>query len=116
MSGCKIPTHEIVFQSHEALKVGIEVDADLIYFQGHFNQKPVLAGVVQLHWVCHFARLMANRLILTGASVLKFQKPVLPTMQLDLNIQFDKDKSVIIFSYQHETITYSSGKLNVRLS
>src|SRR5690242_4306687 len=36
----------------------LQIQADLIYFAGHFPDFPLLPGVVQLDWAIHYAKLI----------------------------------------------------------
>ncbi|MDX2319224.1 MAG: hypothetical protein QNK26_01370 [Moritella sp.] len=98
----------------------LHIPSDLDYFNGHFDQAPILAGVVQLHWAAEYAKQYLN--MSTGEvmdiQVLKFQEMILPGQDVVLTLT-KKTAEKVLFSYrsveqlhQSETIkSHSSGRL-----
>ena len=39
--------------NEQKIQLKLKIDEDLFWFQGHFEQHPILAGVVQVDWVIH---------------------------------------------------------------
>lgn len=77
--------------SHRAgdgtLNVGFEVTGDLMWFRGHFPGKPIVPGVVQLHWAVGFSRAYygidhSPQQILR----LKFKKIIVPPASIELTL------------------------------
>ena len=72
----------------DALLIDARVPPSLRYFEGHFPQAPVVAGVAQIAWVEHFARL---HLGLSGRfckiEQLKFQQLLRPAAAFSLSIE-----------------------------
>ena len=63
----------------------IDVSPDLSCFQGHFPDKPILAGVVQLHWaVCVSCKLYGFDEVPKEVKRLKFRNVVSPPRVLEL--------------------------------
>jgi 3-hydroxymyristoyl/3-hydroxydecanoyl-(acyl carrier protein) dehydratase len=90
----------------------LEVTPDLCWFQGHFPEKPILSGVVQLH----LAAVLAGHLFgLAGhpreVSRLKFQQLVIPPRILELSLEETADHQVR-FRYAAEGKECSQGRLN----
>lgn len=91
------------------------IPKDLKYFDGHFDQHPILPGVVQTHWAEHYARehfsFSEN---FTGLSNIKFQQIIAPgqTVTLSLNLSQKAKTSFISFSYSSDSGKHASGKLN----
>ncbi len=96
----------------DALLIDARVPPSLRYFEGHFPQAPVVAGVAQIAWVEHFARL---HLGLSGRfckiEQLKFQQLLRPAAAFSLSIEYERDKSRIVFRISDAEHSYSSGRL-----
>ena len=88
------------------------IPKNLVYFQGHFPDYPLLPGVVQVHWVMELAKPIAPKSIFTGIDRLKFMHPIFPECSLHLNIEAANDTSSLNFQYFMHQTTYSSGKIN----
>ncbi|MNR29129.1 hypothetical protein D3C85_1464970 [compost metagenome] len=86
--------------------------ADLLVFDGHFPDAPLVPGVSQLHWVEWSARqafaMPANFL---RAEVLKFQLPILPGAVVDVALQWRADKGALQFVLSSGAGTHASGRL-----
>lgn len=98
--------------SGDALLIEARVPPSLRYFDGHFPQAPVVAGVVQIAWVEHFARM---HLGLTGSfckmEQLKFQQLLRPAATFTISIDYQRDKSRLVFRISDAEHAYSSGRL-----
>lgn len=90
----------------------LKIPEDLIYFEGHFDQSPILPGVVQLQWAEQYAR---NYFQLTGnflrLEALKFQKIATPGMTLTLSLSFSKKNHKIVFKYTSPAGQHASGRI-----
>jgi 3-hydroxymyristoyl/3-hydroxydecanoyl-(acyl carrier protein) dehydratase len=84
---------------------------NLIYFDGHFDGKPVLPGVVQLKWAVELA---AAHLGVTGGfhavDMLKFTRIIPPGSTITVDIRYCADTGAIEFDYSSEHGRHSSGK------
>jgi len=101
----------------ESVVLTLHIPKDLDYFKGHFDQAPILAGVVQLHWAAEYAQQYLN----IGAAdvmdiqVLKFQEMILPGHDVVLTLT-KKSAEKVLFSYQSTAASgdiksHSSGRL-----
>jgi len=71
----------------EELWVRLRVPNHLAYFQGHFDQAPVLPGVVEVFWVHQYLNQALGRLVaVKRVSGLKFSAPLLPGAVCELQI------------------------------
>lgn len=90
----------------------LRIPEDLLYFEGHFEQAPILPGVVQIHWAEHFAR---NAFSPDGEflrlEVIKFQKVITPGAEVTLDLSYDSVKNKIIFAYHSPRGQHSSGRI-----
>jgi len=81
---------EIVSLSIELPRASYElaVPDKLYYLQGHFPGKPILAGVVQLHWAIQLARTVFTSLNnFKGMEALKFHRIIEPHTPLTLLLE-----------------------------
>jgi acyl-coenzyme A synthetase/AMP-(fatty) acid ligase/3-hydroxymyristoyl/3-hydroxydecanoyl-(acyl carrier protein) dehydratase len=90
----------------------LAVPPDLAYFSGHFQQTPVLPGVVQVDWALSLGRqLLALPEKFAGMEVLKFQQLMRPGDQVQLHLRFDRERGKLYFAYRNDTATCSSGRI-----
>lgn len=97
----------------EAAQIELLVDADLIYFDGHFDGFPILPGVTLVSWASSFAKDSFLISESRGLDNLKFLKPVLPGMKLKLELKYRKEKSCVEFGYSEGTEKIASGRILV---
>lgn len=100
----------------DEVSLTLNIPADLLYFQGHFDGHPILPGVVQVHWAEHFARqyltIDAGAIdSFSGLEVIKFQQVIQPDTTVTLALQWLPDKHKIVFRYFTDQSNYSSGRL-----
>ncbi len=88
------------------------VPIDLDYFNGHFPNAPILAGVVQLHWVVEFSKkyFSMNALEVKNTEVLKFQVVIIPGQNLTLTL-IKKAPDKVLFSYTSDKGQHASGRV-----
>lgn len=90
----------------------LAISGDLVYFNGHFPQTPVLPGVVQVDWAIALGQALLDRpRRFAGMEVLKFQQLVRPGDQLLLTLRFDTDKGKLYFAYSNAGAPCSSGRI-----
>jgi acyl-coenzyme A synthetase/AMP-(fatty) acid ligase/3-hydroxymyristoyl/3-hydroxydecanoyl-(acyl carrier protein) dehydratase len=95
-----------------ALLISARVPETLQYFEGHFPQAPVVAGVAQIAWVAHFAREhLGLQGDFSGMEQLKFQQLLRPATEFTMHIEYQREKSRLIFRLSREENNYSSGRL-----
>ena len=106
----KKPELNILEQTENTCLLELKIPASLIYFQGHFNNHQILAGVVQIDWVILFAReYLQITKNFAGMKQIKFQSLVYPDNKLNLFLSY-KDNS-LNFKYFVADKTISSGKI-----
>lgn len=105
-----------------SLQLSLDIAPNLDAFAGHFEEFPIVPGVVQIQWALHFfKRLMAVSPTLQQATVakmsaLKFQHVITPNTEVILSLNFDDDKSCLAFKMSNAEHNFSSGKLFLRQS
>ncbi|MDQ8024144.1 MAG: AMP-binding protein [Moraxellaceae bacterium] len=79
----------------------LAIDGDLIHFDGHFPQIPILPGVAQLDWALHFA---AQHFALPPdclrLEVVKFQQVIRPGQRVLLQLDWNATKASLSFEYR----------------
>lgn len=99
-------------QSEDQVILQLVVSEDLDYFQGHFPQAPILAGVVQLHWAVEYAKSKFDlqSFDVKNTEVLKFQVVIVPGQPLTLTLT-KKSANKVLFSYQSDKGQHASGRI-----
>lgn len=87
---------------------------DGTYFRGHFENCPVLPGVIQLHFVIKFINLFFHKNVKVYDIIkLKFTNLILP----DTLIHFELNKlgdNEFCFCYENGDVKYSGGKIVIK--
>ena len=105
---------EIVSLSIEMPRASYElaVPDKLYYLQGHFPGKPILAGVVQLHWAVQLARtVFASLDNFKGIEALKFHRIIEPHTPLTLVLEQSETTGKLHFSFSSDLGMHSQGRL-----
>ena len=93
----------------------LQIDPEIAYFSGHFDNYPILAGVVQLDWAIHYGKALLDcGTRFMGMEVIKFQQPIFPDTKVLLTLRWDKEKQKLYFSYTSgENNNHSSGRIKL---
>lgn len=97
---------------NETVELSFFVPEDLDYFNGHFPNTPILAGVVQLHWAVEYAKeqFSFTHRNVQNLEVLKFKAVIVPGQNLQLTLT-KKSNEKIIFSYVSDKGQHASGRI-----
>ena len=97
---------------NETVELSFFVPEDLDYFNGHFPNAPILAGVVQLHWAVEYAKeqFSFTHRNVQNLEVLKFKAVIVPGQNLQLTLT-KKSNEKIIFSYVSDKGQHASGRI-----
>jgi 3-hydroxymyristoyl/3-hydroxydecanoyl-(acyl carrier protein) dehydratase len=94
------------------VQLQLRIDHDLLWFEGHFPNFPVLPGVVQIDWAAHFGRLhFGFDAPVTGVSGLKFQRLIRPGNTLGLSLVWHSARQELEFVYHLDEMPCSRGVL-----
>lgn len=89
--------------------------SNLLYFDGHFRDVPILAGVVQIEWVVAFGRRCFDLPPLFRAiHALKFQRVIPPELPITLELAHDPLKSSLAFKISSHLGAHASGRIIFR--
>ena len=103
---------ELLEQQENRICLRITAPSELLYFQGHFPENPILPGVVQIHWAIKYAREYFNMPShFAGMEVIKFQQIARPEQPLTLVLSYNPEKQKLTFSYNSATASHSSGRI-----
>lgn len=93
----------------------LQIDSEIAYFEGHFDNYPILAGVVQLDWAIHYGKMLLScDTLFAGMEVIKFQQPILPNTEVQLTLRWEKEKQKLYFSYTSGVNNnHSSGRIKL---
>lgn len=111
-------TDQPIVKNHEATEDGciltLELPQNLCYFEGHFPDKPILAGVVQLEWAIVFGReyLDICKNDVTSVEVLKFQQLTVPGSTIKLTLTAKSDNK-FTFGYASDVGNHASGRIKL---
>jgi 3-hydroxymyristoyl/3-hydroxydecanoyl-(acyl carrier protein) dehydratase len=99
-------------QEDETVELSFFVPKDLDYFDGHFPNAPILAGVVQLHWAVEYAKehFSFDQRNVQNLEVLKFKAVIVPGQNLQLTLT-KKNNEKIAFSYVSNKGQHASGRI-----
>ncbi|WP_444998338.1 ApeI family dehydratase [Aliikangiella sp. IMCC44359] len=100
--------------SSDKVILSLYIDKKLNAFEGHFDETPIIPGVVQIQWALGLTKKYFSSFIsknIARIDALKFQHVIQPGLNVFLELAVTDDK--IIFSYYSDSAKHSSGKLVV---
>lgn len=93
-------------------KIQCRIQRELIYFDGHFDGAPVVAGIVQVHWAEAFGRrLFAFSGRFKSLEVVKFQQVIVPELHVVITLKYDDASKKLLFKYASDKGVHSSGRI-----
>jgi len=101
-------------RSDRTLVRRLRVPAELAFLEGHFPGRPIVAGVVQVHWVLQAAReLIGERARVRALEGVRFRELLLPGQELALELDWDGAHS-LQFKLADGARVFSSGRIALR--
>jgi len=90
----------------------LRVPDDLAFLEGHFEGRPLVAGVVQLRWALDAAgHLLGRAPRVRGIEALKFPAVLLPGQDFALRVELAGDGKRLRFRLAHGERVFASGRL-----
>jgi len=84
-----------------AVEIDLAVTADIVWFEGHFPDLPVLAGVVQIEWALDLARRhLGVGTVSARQFQIKFKQMIVPGDMVTLMLRHDLAKHKLKFEYR----------------
>jgi acyl-coenzyme A synthetase/AMP-(fatty) acid ligase len=107
-----MPHRQLLEREPQRALYELVAPANLLYFDGHFPQAPILPGVTQLEWALMLARdCFSLPPLFRGIHALKFQRVIRPDAPFSLELRHDASKDCVTFNYFSTTGAHASGRL-----
>ena len=88
------------------------VPEELYFLQGHFPDRPVLPGVVQIHWAVELAKRSLGLVgAFKGIEALKFHRIIKPRTPLGLTLEIAESTGKLLFSFRSDVGVCSQGRI-----
>jgi len=88
------------------------IPARLLYFDGHMPGRPILPGIVQVHWAQNYGReFFPIKGQFERLEVVKFQQVILPGYQITLTLTWNEENHKLSFRYESDRGVHSSGRI-----
>lgn len=92
--------------------VQCHIPANLLYFDGHFTDNPILPGVAQVYWA---EKLGCQLLSINGRfksmNRIKFLQIIGANKNVTIILEYNEAKKMLAFKYQSEKCLHSSGRI-----
>lgn len=106
------PRKRLVEKTSHAARFELVAPRNLLYFNGHFPDRPILPGVVQIDWVIACGRQCFDLPpLFRGVHALKFQRVIPPETPVELEIVYDRAKSTLFFQIDSAVGRHASGRI-----
>ena len=106
------PATRLLARSASTVTLQVEISQSSPFFDGHFEQAPILPGVAQLDWVVRFGReffSLPPRLLRLEA--VKFQQVIQPGVPIEMALDFDADHGRLSFALRSAAGSHASGRI-----
>jgi 3-hydroxymyristoyl/3-hydroxydecanoyl-(acyl carrier protein) dehydratase len=95
----------------------LEVPPDLSYLDGHFDEFPIVAGVVMLRWVMLAAEAIhGSAPRIRSIEALKFPTPLLPGQRFTLLVETRAEKDRLDFRIYDDERIFATGRCKLMAS
>jgi 3-hydroxymyristoyl/3-hydroxydecanoyl-(acyl carrier protein) dehydratase len=111
----ELPQIDVVEHTPEGVRLRFMIPGDLVYFDGHFPDVPLLPGVVQIGWALELARRHvaepAGLERFRELSAVKFMRVMQPGAAVSLTLAYAASDRELAFEYRTGEHACSSGRL-----
>lgn len=99
-------------ETDDGIILSLRIPQNLAYFSGHFEQVPIVPGVVQIQWAVHYAQqYLGLQAVFSHMEAVKFKELLLPDQHFELSLRYPPRACKLEFRYHSETREYSSGRI-----
>lgn len=103
---------DIVEQSQDKAEIKLKLSSEMIYFSGHFPDRPIFPGVAQVHLAALIAyRIWKFRPGNADLQRVKFSRVLFPDDEIVLLLERDERKARLRFSLKIGDVTASHGEI-----
>ncbi len=108
-----LPSSRILQLTEDSAMLELRVNKDLVVFDGHFSQHAaVVPGVALIDWAIKNGRtLFALHPRFVRIEALKFQQVIRPDTDVNLDIQWNEPKGMLMFRYESQHGAHASGRI-----
>lgn len=108
-----LPPNRILQRAENSARLALEMHKDLIVFDGHFSQHAaVVPGVALIDWaIKHFRHLFGIDYRFLRIEALKFQQVIRPGFEINLDLQWNAAKGILMFVYESGHGVHSNGRI-----
>ena len=97
----KWPEVKIIEQSSAQVTLELIISKELMFFEGHFDDFPLLPGVVQIDWAIFYGRkFLSIQGEFSGMDAIKYSKPIQPETNVTLKLSYFDEKNSLKFEYE----------------
>lgn len=108
----KWPKIDETFVGDKKAMIQCYIPAELTYFEGHFENNPILPGVVQVYWAEKLGRqLLPVEGRFKGLEAIKFLQVIAPNDRVTISLEYNATKKSLTFKFQTEKKLHSSGRI-----
>ena len=93
----------------------LSIPEDLYYFDGHFPNMPIVAGVCQLQWVIDFIQTYTGETLhIRALENVKFLRPLFPGQSCVMELTYIPQPASWHYEIYTDTLRFASGSLLVK--
>ncbi len=108
----KFPQIQFCQHNEQNVELFVRIQPELVYFDGHFPEQPILAGIAQLAWVEEYGRLFFSiDQPFLRMEVIKFKKIIQPNDMISLKLTWNNETEKLYFDLSSEAEAHASGRL-----
>jgi len=107
-----LPEQTVLQRSATQVSLQLRVPPELLYFEGHFPDTPILPGVAQVNWALELGRqYFALAPDCIGMQALKFQRVIAPGAVIHMELEHEVQKSALTFRLHSADGQHASGRI-----